>query len=240
MEELQDKYAESSKLFGRTINKTLSILDLQGVTMAKLNSETLNFVKCIAQVDSDNYPETMGLMLIINAPGIFQVAWKMIKGFLDPRTVSKIEIFGDKSTWKPRLAELVDDDQLPAELEGKGPPCLSAEVPFIEKDMASGDQAIVSLAVDDGDKVTYRFFTRPAGNIVFKLVFKPVGDDSKAVELVPSKQYSEAECSNNSLVHGTVTCPGEGLVEAIWEHPNWWSRTLLYRAFKEIPNADEA
>ncbi|GBG31481.1 Phosphatidylinositol/phosphatidylcholine transfer protein SFH2 [Hondaea fermentalgiana] len=233
MEELQDKYAESTELFQRTINKTLSILDLRGLTMAKLNSDTLNFVKCVAEVDSNNYPETMGKMLIINAPAIFQVTWKMIKGFLDPRTVSKIEIFGDEKSWKARLAELVEQDQLPAELGGTGPPCLSLENPFTEKEMASGTSVEEVLSVKSGDFITYRFFTRPAGNITFKLVFKPTANAQEPVELVPSRAFTEAECSNGSVVSGTVDCPADGEIQAVWEHPNWWSRTLLYRVFKE-------
>lgn len=32
----------------------------------------------------------MGACIIINAPTVFSVAWKMLKGFLDPRTVAKV------------------------------------------------------------------------------------------------------------------------------------------------------
>ncbi len=42
--------------------------------------------------DQDNYPEMLGHICIINAPGIFRMLWNVVKGMLDPRTQSKIEV----------------------------------------------------------------------------------------------------------------------------------------------------
>jgi len=35
------------------------------------------------------------MTFIINASGLFRAAWALVKGFLDPRTVLKIEIKGE-------------------------------------------------------------------------------------------------------------------------------------------------
>lgn len=40
----------------------------------------------------DNYPETLGHVAIINAPVAFRVMWAFAKGFLDARTLAKIEV----------------------------------------------------------------------------------------------------------------------------------------------------
>lgn len=44
------------------------------------------------KVDSDNYPETLGKTLIINAPTVFRMVFNMFKPALDARTQAKIEV----------------------------------------------------------------------------------------------------------------------------------------------------
>lgn len=43
-------------------------------------------------MDSNNYPETLARMAIINAPGWFSTSWSAIKGVLNGETVKKIEV----------------------------------------------------------------------------------------------------------------------------------------------------
>jgi hypothetical protein len=50
-------------------------------------------------------------MLVINAPGLATMGWRMVKGWLDPRTKKKIEIVGKADSLK-RLKELVPLDQV--------------------------------------------------------------------------------------------------------------------------------
>eukprot|EP00894_Picocystis_sp_ML_P002299 jgi/Pico_ML_1/52816/g3467.t2 len=59
------------------------------------NSDARNLLKNIAAIDSDNYPEMMGRMVIINAPTSFKMVYAVVKTFIDKRTASKIEIYGD-------------------------------------------------------------------------------------------------------------------------------------------------
>lgn len=40
----------------------------------------------------DNYPEALGHICIINAPAVFRMLWNLVKGVLDTRTQSKIEV----------------------------------------------------------------------------------------------------------------------------------------------------
>ena len=63
----------------------------------------------------------MSKMFIINAPMFFSASWRLIKGWLDPRTTSKIEVFSNKKEAYKKLLELVDEDQLPSDYGGKGP-----------------------------------------------------------------------------------------------------------------------
>ena len=56
-------------------------------------------------------------MFIVNTSWFFQAAWMIVKGFLDPKTKDKIQIFG--GNFKEKLAEYIDDDNLPEFLGGK-------------------------------------------------------------------------------------------------------------------------
>ena len=69
------------------------------------------YVKQISTVASAYYPETLGVCFIINAPMLFAGVWKIIKGFLDEKTRSKIQVLG--GNYLPTLAEYVDVDELP-------------------------------------------------------------------------------------------------------------------------------
>ena len=60
-------------------------------------------------------------MFIINCPRFFSASWRIIKGWLDPRTASKIEVVASKKEAVKKLLELIDEDQLPVDYGGKGP-----------------------------------------------------------------------------------------------------------------------
>jgi CRAL/TRIO domain len=96
------------------------VLDLKGLTMSALSSKALAITKEQAAIDSVCFPETMSKMIIVNAPTFFAATWRIIKGWLDPRTASKIEVISNVKTMEKRLLELIDVDQLPVDYGGKG------------------------------------------------------------------------------------------------------------------------
>jgi CRAL/TRIO domain len=96
-------------------------LDLNKLTASQLSRRALAIIKEQSAIDSVCFPETMSKMLIINAPTFFTASWRLIKGWLDPRTSAKIEVISSRSAAEKRLRELVDVDQLPSDYGGKGP-----------------------------------------------------------------------------------------------------------------------
>lgn len=99
----------------------LIVMDLENLSVSQLSSRVLAIIKDQAAIDSLCFPETMYKMLIVNAPRFFSATWKVIKGWLDARTANKIEIISSAKTWKKRLLELADPDQLPSDYGGTGP-----------------------------------------------------------------------------------------------------------------------
>ena len=53
----------------------------------------------------------LGKMTIVNVGIFFRAIWTMVKGFIDPKTQSKINLL--KSNYKEELLKLIDQDKLP-------------------------------------------------------------------------------------------------------------------------------
>lgn len=97
------------------------VMDLANLTIAQLNSKSLAIVKEQSAIDSLCFPETLNKMYIINSPRFFSATWGIIKGWLDPRTASKVEVISNRKTWEKALLEYADADQLPSDYGGTGP-----------------------------------------------------------------------------------------------------------------------
>lgn len=67
--------------------------------------------------NADSCCNSLGKLYIINAPWGFASAFKMIKGFLDPVTVEKINICG--SGYQAELAQQIPAENLPVIFGGK-------------------------------------------------------------------------------------------------------------------------
>lgn len=113
------KRKESDPNFKRF--ECVCVLDLENLTTSQLTSRSLAIIKTQAAVDSICFPETMNKMIIINGPMFFSATWSLIKGWLDPRTASKIDVISSRSKWEKRLLELVDAESLPRDYGGQGP-----------------------------------------------------------------------------------------------------------------------
>jgi len=56
------------------------------------------------------YPERLSKALLVNTPWIFNATWAIIKGWLNPRTASKVCFIGQEDT--KTLFEYIDKDVL--------------------------------------------------------------------------------------------------------------------------------
>jgi hypothetical protein len=89
------------------------VFDMTGVALKNIDMQSTKFM---VNTFANYYPETLGQVLIYDAPWIVNGAWKVIKPWLDPVTASKV-IFIAKGT----LPQYINEDNLPVEYGGKDP-----------------------------------------------------------------------------------------------------------------------
>lgn len=97
--------------------EAVNVMDFTGLSSSQFNADTTQTLQVLTKVN-EFFPETLHCLIIINAPSWFNMAWKVIRRFLDARTAKKIEIYSDLSTGQARLLELVEKDQVPVSFGG--------------------------------------------------------------------------------------------------------------------------
>lgn len=104
-----------SEKYGRYIEQSCTILDLQGVAVSTFPT-VYSLVREVSGIAQNYYPEMLGKMYIINAPMLFTAVWNLVKPMLDEVTVKKISILG--SSYKSALLETIDADCIPGYMGG--------------------------------------------------------------------------------------------------------------------------
>ena len=103
--------------YGKHIETTLTIMDLNNKSVNITNSQIYQLVKMSTQVSSDYYPETMGQTFAINCPFAIKGVWAVVKGFLDEKTRSKVRILGND--YMDTILEFVNIEDLPERYGGQ-------------------------------------------------------------------------------------------------------------------------
>ncbi|ORX48323.1 CRAL/TRIO domain-containing protein [Hesseltinella vesiculosa] len=107
---------DCSAAAGRVINRETVIFDCTGMGWHQFHMPAIQLIRTIADVDQKYYPETLNKLFLVNAPGAFVYVWKLVKGWLDPGTISKIKILG--SDYKQELLDQIPAENLPTFLGG--------------------------------------------------------------------------------------------------------------------------
>ena len=102
---------------GRPIMQTCVILDLQGIKLSTFDSKAREFLRTVSKISSDNYPETLGVMFIVNVPSFFSIVYSVAKPLIPPETKKKIHVLTSRNV-KNELLKHIDADQLPQFLGG--------------------------------------------------------------------------------------------------------------------------
>ena len=99
-------------------------MDFDGLELTA-GRRAMPLLKEFFNIDSNHYPERMGLMFALNTPRFFPFIWNLLKGFVDPVTASKVFVLR-KDEEARTLLQHVNSDQLPQEYHGTCRSCPTA------------------------------------------------------------------------------------------------------------------
>ncbi|XP_048350661.1 SEC14-like protein 5 [Sphaerodactylus townsendi] len=119
-EEGQKRCEENTNLFGRPIMSWTCLVDLEGLNMRHLWRPGVKALLRIIEVVEDNYPETLGRLLIVRAPRVFPVLWTLVSPFINENTRQKFLIYSGNNYQGPGgLVDYLDKDVIPDFLGGE-------------------------------------------------------------------------------------------------------------------------
>lgn len=98
-------------------SKSCVILDMANVKLGMFDSRAREFMKTVSKISSDNYPETLGILFVVNVPSFFSVLYSVAKPLIPAETKKKIHVVNAKHV-KEELLKYIDADQLPFFLGG--------------------------------------------------------------------------------------------------------------------------
>eukprot|EP00656_Telonema_subtile_P049768 TRINITY_DN6266_c0_g1_i2.p1 TRINITY_DN6266_c0_g1~~TRINITY_DN6266_c0_g1_i2.p1 ORF type:complete len:414 (+),score=70.21 TRINITY_DN6266_c0_g1_i2:113-1354(+) len=94
----------------------IEIYDLEGMGMDIITGGFMGLAQAGMKFLELVAPEFVGKMIIINAPGFFNVIWTMIRPMMSAKTASKFVICG--ADYQDALFEAIDPSQVPTRLGG--------------------------------------------------------------------------------------------------------------------------
>ncbi|XP_028561626.2 SEC14-like protein 5 isoform X1 [Podarcis muralis] len=119
-EEGQRRCEENTNLFGRPITSWTCLVDLEGLNMRHLWRPGVKALLRIIEVVEENYPETLGRLLIVRAPRVFPVLWTLVSPFINENTRQKFLIYSGNNYQGPGgLVDYLDKDVIPDFLGGE-------------------------------------------------------------------------------------------------------------------------
>ncbi|KAL5198365.1 hypothetical protein ABZP36_001877 [Zizania latifolia] len=110
------RYPACSLVAKKHIGSTTAILDVKGLGMNNFSKTARDMFIEIQKIDSNYYPETLNQLYIINAGAGFRALWKVLKAFMEARTLAKIQVLG--TNYLSTILEAIDPSNLPDFLGG--------------------------------------------------------------------------------------------------------------------------
>jgi hypothetical protein len=114
------KMRESAIKSGMAVDRIVYFADFSGVVSSIINRKiwkVIPLLKRLVKKVESHYPEIVDHITLFNVPTIASAAYKVVRGFLDPVTADKIELFSGVPL--ERFNELMGEDVIPKEYGGK-------------------------------------------------------------------------------------------------------------------------
>lgn len=94
------------------------LIDFTGWTMS--TSVPIKSARETTNILQNHYPERLAVAFLYSPPRIFETFWKIVKYFLDPKTIQKVKfVYPTKQDSVELMQSYFDEDNLPIEFGGK-------------------------------------------------------------------------------------------------------------------------
>jgi hypothetical protein len=220
-------------------------MDLTGLNPS--HKRGMDFLKFITELDQRVYPESMGMLFVVNAPWFFSALWAIARLWLDDRTRNKIHILG--SNYKEVLLRHIPAENLPVEFGGTDPFVVphadpnvvghlkieSFDPPLQELPIAAGEKKSVKLPVRRSGANVSWFFRTASKDIRFAASFKPAHPDAAEMVLVHPQRFD----ADQARVEGSYECKQEGEVHFVWDNSYSYFTGKVVRFHIEALHHDE-
>lgn len=139
---------EQTEKLGELVETITGIVDIKDMRLSQVTRDFLALIRCGADIDQKQYPETLGRIYIINAPALFPMVWGWVKPWLDPITTSKIFILGGPDKYLPILDDFIGKANLPSNYEGDLPALETLAHPYVHT-----MQTLEALSTEEHDQL---------------------------------------------------------------------------------------
>merc|ERR1719180_471195 len=153
---------QKTKELNTPVTQHIFIFDLEGFSLSTAtHTPTLDILQRLISIYEANYPETLKAAYVLNAPKVFQIVFRIVKGAVEQKTLSKIQVFGTED-WKEPLSEAVGLGVLPAKWGGTNSSadiCMGDQVPENTKNLTSPEELPGMAEVNSANVAAGAVFT---------------------------------------------------------------------------------
>jgi len=132
------------------ITDAIVIFDLNNFGLRHLTSVAVPEVLLESfRIFERNFPETLRVAYVINAPSLFALLWPLVKKMLADKTTGKVQLF-DRNTnkWKKALLSVIPKSQIPFRYGGEQPDILQKKVDAAKQICDSGGLGMSGISLD--------------------------------------------------------------------------------------------
>ncbi|XP_013379466.1 retinal-binding protein [Lingula anatina] len=242
-----------SKKLGKKVGGLTVIFDMAGVTTKWLWKPGLDMYLHLVKVLEDNYPEMMKRLIVINAPSIFPILYKLARPLISDDMKKKIIVLG--SNFTQVLLQYVDAEQLPVYLGGKltdpdGNPrcttmiCQGGQVPesYFLKNHSLGENMTAATV---SKKLELKFEVQKSGMILrweFQTEGYDIGFGVGFLENDGSVKFVlPVERVNSHMVpeDGSINCTEQGTYVLVFDNSFSWARSKKVSYQVEVIEEDK-
>lgn len=162
---------------GTRVLGIVSVVDVEGLSMAHLGSDMLSCIQTMFTMDAKAYPEFLHKVLVINCGALIRLAYSLVSPFLDKRVQEKISFFAPGEATKAGLLEWIHAEDLPAHLGGKCN-CPGRCVPFPSEETVAKELEAVKKGGQVGDGLAELGVPIAAGAAIERVLEVKAGEEA--------------------------------------------------------------